>query len=185
MRELTIGYIIGSLSSSSINRKYTDALIKRAAPGIRFVEIPIDQLPIYNRDLDADFPSAAVTLKEQIAEVDAILFVTPEHNRSIPAALKNVLDFASRPSGTSAWFGKPAAIIGVSGGAIGTAVAQDHLRSLLPNLGLTLMGRPEMYIRNTDETYDSEGGLAASYAKRADAFLASFTAFVRLQRGER
>ncbi|WGD38343.1 NADPH-dependent FMN reductase [Lysinibacter sp. HNR] len=179
MREITVGYVVGSLSRESINRKYLNTLIQRADTDTKFTEILIADLPVFNRDMESHLPQSVVDMKAQIAEVDALLFVTPEHNRSIPAALKNAIDFGSRPPGSNVWNGKPAGIIGVTRGAIGTAVAQSHLRSILPVLGVRLLGHPEMYVRIGEEAYDSEGHLNESHAKRADRFLENFSAFVR------
>ena len=116
---------------ASINRKLAQALGKLAPPGLMLVEIPFKDLPLYSYDYDADFPSSARAFKQAIADVDAVLFVTPEYNRSIPGALKNAIDWASRPYGKNAFTRKPSAVIGTSPGAIGTAVAQQHLRSIL------------------------------------------------------
>ena len=126
-----VGYIVGSLATASINRKLAQALGKLAPPGLMLAEIPFKDLPLYSYDYDADFPSPARAFKQAIADVDAVLFVTPEYNRSIPGALKNAIDWASRPYGKNAFTRKPSAVIGTSPGAIGTAIAQQHLRSIL------------------------------------------------------
>ena len=124
MTTYKVGYLIGSLSSTSINRKLANALIKLAPSTLSFSEIPFRDLPIYSPDYDADFPAPGKALKEAIKAVDALLFVTPEYNRSIPGGLKNAIDWASRPYGTNSFARKPSAVIGASPGAIGTAVAQ-------------------------------------------------------------
>ena len=144
-----VGYIIGSLSTESINRTLAEALIRLAPKHLKFVEIPIRDLPLYNRDFDTDFPPAGRALKDAIASVDAVLFVTPEYNRGIPGCLKNAIDWASRPHGTNSFAHKPSAVIGASPGKIGTAVGQQSLRSVLTFCDSPLMGAPEAYIQLT------------------------------------
>jgi chromate reductase len=143
----TVGYFIGSLSSTSINRLLSKALIKLAPEGLEFVEIPFADLPLYRPEFDADFPPAAKAFKEAIAGVEALLFVTPEYNRSIPGGLKNAIDFASRPYGKNSFARKPSAVIGASPGAIGTAIGQQHLRTLLGYCNSPQMNSPEAYIQ--------------------------------------
>ena len=134
-----VGYLVGSLAKGSINRKLAKALVHLAPSQLEMVEISFAELPLYSYDYDADFPSVAVRFKEAIAAVDAVLFVTPEYNRSIPGALKNAIDWASRPYGKNAFTRKPSAIIGTSPGSIGTAIAQQHLRSILSFCNSPLM----------------------------------------------
>ena len=139
MPTYTIGYIIGSLAKTSINRRLAGALVKLAPPNITMREISFRELPIYCYDFDPDYPEVARTFKQQISEVDAILFVTPEYNRSIPGGLKNAIDWASRPYGQNAFTRKPAAIVGTSSGKIGTAVVYPrplHLQPAFADLGL-------------------------------------------------
>jgi chromate reductase, NAD(P)H dehydrogenase (quinone) len=144
-----VGYIVGSLSTESINRTLAKALIRLAPKDLTFVEIPIQDLPLYNRDLDADYPPAGKALKDAIAAVDAVLFVTPEYNRGIPGCLKNAIDWASRPHGTNSFAHKPSAVIGASPGMIGTAVGQQSLRNVLSFCNAPLMETPEAYIHFT------------------------------------
>ena len=144
-----VGLIIGSLSTESINRTLADALIRSAPKHLKFVEIPIRDLPLYNRDFDADYPPAGRALKDAIASVDAVLFVTPEYNRGIPGCLKNAIDWASRPHGTNSFAHKPSAVIGASPGKIGTAVGQQNLRNVLSFCNSPLMEAPEAYIQFT------------------------------------
>jgi chromate reductase len=141
-----VGYFIGSLSSTSINRILSRALIRLAPDDLEFTEIPIGNLPLYSPDFDNDYPPEAVALKEAIAGSDAVLFVTPEYNRSIPGALKNAIDWASRPWGQNAFHHMPAAVIGASPGQIGTAVAQQSLRAVLSFCNARQMTAPEAYI---------------------------------------
>jgi chromate reductase len=143
----TVGYLIGSLSLHSINRMLARALIRLASDELEFVEIPIGSLPLYNRDFDEDYPAPARELKASIEAVDAVLFVTPEYNRDVPGGLKNAIDWASRPWGTNSFARKPSAVIGASPGKIGTAVAQQNLRSILSFCNSPQMNAPEAYIQ--------------------------------------
>jgi chromate reductase len=142
-----VGYFIGSLSSTSINRLLSKALIKLAPPDLRMTEITYRDLPPYSPDYDADYPPVARAFKQAIAQSDAILFITPEYNRSIPGALKNAIDWASRPYGQNAFARKPSGVIGASPGAIGTAVAQQSLRAVLGFCNAPQMTSPEAYIQ--------------------------------------
>jgi chromate reductase len=147
MSSYTVGYLIGSLAKGSINRQLANALIKLAPKELRFHEITFNDLPLYSYDYDADYPEVATRFKKAISESDAILFVTPEYNRSIPGALKNAIDWASRPWGTNSFARIPSGVIGASTGAIGTAVAQQQLRSVLSFCNSPQMNAPEAYIR--------------------------------------
>ena len=144
-----VGYFVGSLADASINRLLAKALIRLAPSELALSEIPIRDLPLYSYDYDADFPPVARAFKQAIAEVDAVLFVTPEYNRSIPGGLKNAIDWASRPWGQNSFTRKPSAVIGASVGAIGTAVAQQSLRSVLSFCNSPQMNSPEAYIHFT------------------------------------
>jgi chromate reductase len=144
-----VGYFVGSLADASINRLLAKALIQLAPSELALSEIPIRDLPLYSYDYDADFPPVARAFKQAIAEVDAVLFVTPEYNRSIPGGLKNAIDWASRPWGQNSFTRKPSAVIGASVGAIGTAVAQQSLRSVLSFCNSPQMNSPEAYIHFT------------------------------------
>lgn len=157
MTTFTVGYFVGSLARASINRKLAIALTRLAPPELQLREIPIGDLPLYSYDYDADYPPPARALKEAIAGVDAVLFVTPEYNRSIPGGLKNAIDWASRPWGTNSFERKPSAIIGTSPGKIGTAVAQQHLRSILAFCNSPLMNAVEAYIEFTPDLITDDG----------------------------
>lgn len=159
MTQHTVGYLIGSLAKESINRRLANALIKLAPENLTFEEIGIKDLPLYNRDLDEDYPAPATALKEQLERVDAFLFVTPEHNRSIPGALKNAIDWGSRPWGDNSFSRKPSAVIGMSPGAIGTAIAQQNLRSVLGYCDSPQMNAPEAYLQNKDGLIDDDGNV--------------------------
>jgi chromate reductase, NAD(P)H dehydrogenase (quinone) len=147
MDQFKVGYLIGSLAKGSINRKLAHALVKLAPASLTMREISFAELPLYSYDYDANFPPSATAFKEQLAEVDAVLFVTPEYNRSIPGGLKNAIDWASRPYGKNAFARKPSAIIGTSPGKIGTAIAQTHLRSILAFCNSPLMNSIEAYVQ--------------------------------------
>src|SRR6187399_1971507 len=149
MSTFKVGYFVGSLAKASINRKLAKALVGLAPPELQMVEIPFGDLPIYNYDFDANFPKVATDFKNAIAAVDAVLFVTPEYNRSIPGGLKNAIDWASRPYGKNSFSRKPSAVIGTSPGKIGTAVGQQHLRSILGFCNSPQMNSPEAYIQFT------------------------------------
>jgi len=152
-----VGYFVGSLAKASINRTLSKALIRVAPDHMEFTEIPIGDLPLYSYDYDADYPPEGRALKEAIAGVDAVLFVTPEYNRSIPGALKNAIDWASRPWGQNSFARKPSAIIGASPGAIGTAVAQQSLKGVLSFCNSPLMNAVEAYIQYKPEVFGDEG----------------------------
>ena len=170
-----VGYFVGSLSEKSINRILARALLRLAPGELEFTEIGIGQLPLYNRDLDGRFPPEVMDFKRTIAEQDALLFVTPEYNRSIPGALKNAIDWASRPYGENVIARKATAVIGASPGMIGTAVAQQHLRSILSFLQAPQMNAPEAYIRMTPGLITEDGdvtdaGTAAFLREFMEAF---------------
>ncbi|MGK2935734.1 MAG: NADPH-dependent FMN reductase [Gemmatimonadaceae bacterium] len=179
MTTYTVGYLIGSLSKRSINRKLAHALVRLAPKGLALSEIPIADLPLYNYDLDDDFPAPAKSFKDQIAALDAVLFVTPEYNRSIPGALKNAIDWASRPYGQNSFARKPSTVIGTSPGKIGTAVAQQHLRSILGYCNSPQMNSPEAYIQSEKGMIDDEGKVTVeSTEKFLRDYMAEFHGFI-------
>src|SRR5690554_2844686 len=157
MKTYNVGYLVGSLAKESINRKLAHALFKLAPSQLEFTEIPFAGLPLYSYDYDDDYPEAGRRFKKAIEAADAILIVTPEYNRSIPGALKNAIDWASRPYGSNAFARTPSAVIGTSPGAIGTAVAQQHLRSVLGFCDSPQMNAPEAYIQFTPGLIDDAG----------------------------
>lgn len=166
MTTYRIGYIIGSLSAKSINRTLAKALIRLAPAELEFVEIPIKDLPLYNHDYDADYPPEGRALKAAIVAADAVLFVTPEYNRSIPGALKNAIDWASRPWGDNSFTHKPSAVIGMSTGKIGTAVAQQSLRSVLSFCNSPQMNAPEAYIQYSPDVFAEDGEVLDEHTAR-------------------
>ena len=157
MAKYSVGYFVGSLAKASINRKLSRALVRLAPRELQLQEIPFNDLPLYSYDYDADFPPAARALKDAIAAVDAVLFITPEYNRSIPGGLKNAIDWASRPYGQNSFTRKPSGVIGTSPGKIGTAVGQQHLRSILAFCNSPLMNSVEAYIQFTPGLITDDG----------------------------
>ena len=157
MTTYKIGYFVGSLSSTSINRVLSRSLIRLAPEDLEFTEIPISNLPLYSPDFDTDYPPEALALKEAISAADAVLFVTPEYNRSIPGALKNAIDWASRPWGENAFHHIPAGVIGASIGPIGTAVSQQSLRAVLSFCNARQMTSPEAYIHFSHDVFADDG----------------------------
>lgn len=179
MKTYKVGYLIGSLARNSINRKLANALFKLAPPQLEFHEISFEDLPLYSYDYDADYPEAGTRFKRAIEESDAILIVTPEYNRSIPGALKNAIDWGSRPWGTNSFANIPSGVIGTSPGAIGTAVGQQHLRSVLGFLNSPQMNSPEAYIQFKDGMLNDAGEIAdASTARFLSNYLKEFHEFV-------
>ncbi len=160
MSNYKIGYFVGSLSTTSINRILAKALIRLAPENLEFAEIPIADLPLYSPDFDADYPRKAIELKDAIRAADAVLFVTPEYNRSVPGALKNAIDWASRPWGENSFHHIPAAVIGASVGSIGTAVAQQSLRAVLSHCNARQMTSPEAYIQFSRDVFAEDGEVA-------------------------
>jgi len=177
MAEYTIAVLVGSLRRESCNLRLAKALEKLSNGRARFDYVQIGDLPLYNQDFDGDYPAEGVRLKKQIAAADAVLFVSPEYNRSIPGVLKNAIDIGSRPYGDSAFAGKPAAVIGASVGAIGTAMAQQHLRNVLAYLDMHVLGQPEAFIHFKEDLISADGsisneGTRAFLQAFVDAFLA-------------
>jgi chromate reductase len=170
MAKVKIGVIVGSNRGDSINRKLDRALAKLGAERLAFHFLAIDELPLYSQDLEGELPKSVVRFKSEIAAADALLFVTPEHNRSIPALLKNAIDWGARPYGQNSWSGKPAAVTGTSPGAIGAALAQMHLRQVLGILGVLVMGG-EAYISFKPGLVDANGTITDENTRR---FLKAF-----------
>lgn len=159
MNAIKVAVFVGSLRKESINRKLARAVEKLAPDELSFEHLRIDDLPLYDQDFDQDYPPAGRRLKQQVEAADALLFVTPEYNRSIPGVLKNALDVGSRPWGTNSFAGKPGAMIGASVGATGSALAQQHLRNVLAYLDVPLLCQPEVYIKFSDDLIDAEGNI--------------------------
>jgi chromate reductase len=179
MAPFKIGYFVGSLATGSINRVLANALIKLAPEDLEFTEILIRDLPLYSYDYDADFPPEGRALKEAIEASDGILFVSPEYNRSIPGALKNAIDWGSRPWGSNSFARKPTGIIGASVGSIGTAVMQSSFRSVLSFLDAPQLNAPEAYIHYDAAVFGEDGEVRnEGTAKFLRHFMDEYAAFV-------
>ncbi|UYC13778.1 NADPH-dependent FMN reductase [Xanthomonas sp. CFBP 8445] len=171
MSQYRIAVFVGSLRKESFNRRLAHALERLAGDRARFEYVEIGDLPLYNQDHDHDYPEQGRRLKTQVSGADAVLFVTPEYNRSIPGVLKNAIDLGSRPYGESAFAGKPAAVCGTSPGAIGSALAQQHLRNVLAYLDMPVLGQPEIFLQFKDGLIAEDGTIDD---ERTRKFLAGF-----------
>jgi chromate reductase len=162
-----IAVVIGSLRQDSINRKLAIALAALASDkDFVFEHVRIDDLPLYNQDHEKNPGEAVLRMKGEIANARGVIFVTPEYNRSIPGVLKNAIDHGSRPYGQSCWAGKPAGVIGMSGGAIGTALAQQHLRNILAYLDMPTLGQPEAFVQNKEGLMDEKGHITVEATEK-------------------
>ena len=179
MSQYPIAVIVGSLRRDSFNRKLADAMVKLAPAEFSFAQVNIGDLPLYNQDNDATPPPSVIRLKAEIAAAKGLLFVTPEYNRSLPGVLKNAIDHASRPYGQSAWAGKPAGVLGVSVGAIGTAMAQQHLRNILSYLDVPTLGQPEAFIQAKDGLFDASGEIGADSRKFLQSWIDRYVSWVK------
>jgi chromate reductase len=160
-----IAVIVGSLRKNSFNRKLALALNKLNHPKLQLSLLKIDDIPLYNQDLDHNLPDSVVRFKNEIVDADAVLFITPEYNRSIPGVLKNIVDWGTRPPGTNVWK-KRMAIAGVSPGAVGTAVAQSHLRHIMTSLGAIVFGQPEIYIVYKEGMIDDDHNITVEDTRK-------------------
>jgi chromate reductase, NAD(P)H dehydrogenase (quinone) len=158
MAKLQLAVIVGSNRRESINRRLAQALARLGAERLEADFVRIDDLPMYNQDNEGNLPPEVVRFKSELARADGVLIVTPEHDRSIPAALKNAVDWGARPWGKNSWADKPAFITGTSPGAIGSALAQQHLRSVMVGLGATLLGG-DAYVTYKPNLIDDQGNI--------------------------
>ena len=179
MSQIKVAVIVGSLRKDSFNRKFADAVARLAPQGVVFEQVAIDALPLYNQDHDGNEVDVVKQFRAQIQSAQAVLFLTPEYNRSIPGVLKNALDQGSRPYGKSVWAGKPAAVAGVSVGAIGTALAQQHLRNVLAYLDMPTLAQPEIFIQAKDGLFAEDGSIGAGSRDFVNGFVQKFAAWVR------
>ena len=179
MTRYQIAVVVGSLRKESFNRKLANAIAKLAPPDFSFKQVQIGDLPLYNQDDDASPADPVKRLKREITASQGLLFVTAEYNRSIPGVLKNAIDHASRPYGQSAWAGKPAGVAGVSIGAIGTSLAQQHLRNVLAYLDVPTLGQPEMFLQAKDDLFDADGGIGPASKKFLQSWMDRYVAWVK------
>ena len=180
MYQYQIAVVVGSLRKDSYNRALATALAKLAPAEFTFKQVEIGDLPLYNQDDDANQAPAVKRLKGQIEAAQGLLFLTPEYNRSVPGVLKNAIDHASRPYGQNSWAGKPAGVIGVSVGVIGTALAQQHLRSVLAILDVPTLGVPEVYLQWQEGLIDADGNIGPNSRAFLQGWMDRFVAWVRL-----
>ena len=179
MSQFNIAVVVGSLRRESFNHRFADALVKLGPSDFSFETLQIGNLPLYNQDDDANQADAVVKLKTRIAAASGVIFVTPEYNRGIPGVLKNAIDNASRPYGKSAWAGKPAGIVGVSIGAVGTAVAQQQLRGVLAFLDMPTLAQPEVFVQMKDGLFDDTGHIGEASRKFVQGWMDRYVAFVK------
>ena len=179
MRNYKIAVVVGSLRRDSFNKKLAKALEGMAPEGFSFARSEIGDLPLYNQDDDGAPAEAVKRLKAEISAADGVLFVTPEYNRSMPGVLKNALDHASRPYGKSAWAGKPAGVIGISVGAAGTAMAQQHLRCVLAYLDMPTLGQPEAFLQAKEGFFTAEGGIGEASHKFVQGWMDKYADWIR------
>ena len=179
MSQLQVAVVVGSLRRDSFNRKLATAVTRLAPPEFSFEQLEIGDLPLYNQDDDASPAASVKRLKSRIALASGLLFVTAEYNRSIPGVLKNAIDHASRPYGQNAWAGKPAGVLGVSVGAIGTAIAQQHLRNVLTYLDVPTLGQPEAFIQAKEGLFDQAGNIGTDSKKFLQEWMDRYVAWVK------
>jgi len=179
MSKKNIAVIVGSLRKESLNRKMAKALIAIAPETLNLKILEIGELQMYNQDLDETPPAVWTDFRNQLKSFDAILFVTPEYNRSVPAVLKNAIDVGSRPYGKNSWNGKPAAIVSVSPGHLGGFGANHHLRQSLVFLNVPVMAQPEAYIGNAGELFDDHGNMIQESTREfSRKFMLAFSEWV-------
>lgn len=174
----TLAVFVGSLRADSLNKKLAQNLERLAPDDVRFDYVDLN-LPLYNTDLEENFPEAAQTVKDKVGAADGILIITPEYNRSVPGVLKNAMDWASRPYGDNAFDGKPLAITGASGGPIGTAVAQSDLRHIAGYLNMRLLGQPELYFNFAGQKFNDDGTVVDEYEDQLKTFIRNLVDYIR------
>ncbi len=183
MSQYQIAVVVGSLRRDSLNARLANALARLAPAEFSFKRVEIGDLPLYNQDDDDNQATAVKRLKAEIGAASGVLFVTPEYNRSVPGVLKNAIDHASRPYGQNAWAGKPAGVIGISIGAIGTALAQQHLRNVLAYLDMPTLGQPEVFLQAKDGLFDDEGNIGAASRDFLQSWVSRYCDWVRHHAG--
>jgi chromate reductase len=179
MAQFQIAVLVGSLRKDSLNRQLANALARMAPPEFELRQLRIDDLPHYNQDDDANQAAPVKRLKSEILAASGVIFVTPEYNRSIPGVLKNAIDHASRPYGKSAFEGKPAGVLGISVGAIGTACSQMHLRNVLAYLDMPTLGQPEVFLHAKEGFFESSGEVNAKSREFLQKWVDAYVAWVK------
>lgn len=179
MVEYKIAVVVGSLRRDSLNRKLASALAKLGPADFSFKQVQIGDLPLYNQDDDGHPAESVTRLKAEITAAQGVLFVTPEYNRSVSSVLKNAIDHASRPYGQSTWLGKPAGVVGVSVGAMGTSMAQQHLRNILACLDMPTLGLPEVFIHAKEGFFDQAGNVDEATKKFLQSWMDQYVAWVK------
>ena len=183
MKEYHIAVIVGSPRRDSYNQHLADALVKLAPVGFSFYQVQIRDLPLYNQDDDENPKGPVVQMKKEIQKADGILIVTPEYNRSIPGVLKNALDQGSRPPGQNIWAKKPAGILGVSPGASGTAMSQQHLRNVLSYLDMPVLRQPEAYLQLREGMFDSAGNIGEGSRSFLQKWMDAYVSWIEKNAG--
>jgi chromate reductase len=179
MSQTRIAVIVGSLRRESFNRKLANALCAMGPESFEFRQLEIGDLPLYNQDDDQHQHPNVLRLKDEVKQSQGLLFVTPEYNRSVPGVLKNAIDHASRPYGQSAWAGKPAGVIGISVGAIGTALAQQHLRNMLAYLDVPTLGQPEAFLQAKEGFFDADGNIGQASREFVRGWMDRYVAWIQ------
>lgn len=179
MPKLQIAVVVGSLRKESFNLKLANSLGKLMPAEFELKQVRIDDLPHYNQDADGSDPASVVRLKKEVTQAHGIIFVTPEYNRSIPGVLKNAIDLASRPYGKSVWAGKPAGVLGISVGVIGTACAQQHLRTICAYLDMPTLGQPEAFLQAKEGFFDADGSIGAASRGFVQGWVDRYVAWVK------
>jgi len=179
MAQFVVAVVVGSLRRESFNQKLATAVAKLGPADFSFKQLRINDLPLYSQDDDPHQADAVRRLKDEIRASHGVLFVTAEYNRSMPGVLKNAIDHASRPYGQSAWAGKPAGVLGVSVGTIGTAVAQQHLRTVLAYLDMPTLGQPEVFLQAKEGLFDNDGGIGPASRRFLQDWMDRYVAWVK------
>ena len=177
-----IAVFVGSLRADSLNKKLAKNLEDLAPDGTTFAYVDIASLPLFNEELEVDFPAAARAVKDAVESADGVLFVSPEYNRGVSGVLKNAIDWASRPWGTNSFDGKPAGIIGASGGPLGTGPAQAQLRSIMVYLNTKLLGQPEIYLAGANAAFDEQGVIVETSRESLKQYIDTFVAHTESQK---
>ena len=179
MTQVKIAVLVGSLRKESLNARLAAALARMAPPELRFQRTEIGDLPPFSQDNEASPAPSVTRLKNEVSAAQGVLFVTPEYNRSVPGVLKNAIDHASRPYGQSVWAGKPAGVVGISVGAPGTSMAQQHLRNILAYLDMPTLGQPEVFLQAKEGLFNADGTIGEASRGFLQGWMDRYVAFVK------